>query len=329
MPSTRTTRTHARRRIGFTLIEILVVISIIAILIGILLPTLSVVRGNAARAGSMAHMKQTFSLIQAYAQANKETITPSSFDYTAATIKGKVRSETAPPRGNVNKGTWADILWTDAGYGPAVVDETTDIYHYRFDNPDDSFYEKLPNFDRTPFRSKTSLIAPFEEANVISKDAEIEGNLLGGNAEAAGVPGHFAANNFFDSRASKRNMTNHAFDAPKGPYFTFGELARPENCAYLVDSLAGETIDPVDDAGNGVQPFEVLEPTRVQVDFRYPGGTCLILLLDGHVQAESKWDTLLDIEGEANNRNSSGAMIDTLKGGEQGRGIRFRHLDMR
>ncbi len=71
-------------RNGFTMIEILVVISIIGILIALLLPTLNSVRGNGARTISMAHMKQTFMLMQSYAQANRDTVVPSAFDFSDA-----------------------------------------------------------------------------------------------------------------------------------------------------------------------------------------------------------------------------------------------------
>jgi hypothetical protein len=298
-------------------------------LIGILLPTLSAARGNALRAGSMANMKQTFMLIQSYAQTNRETVVPSVFDHSAATVKGKVRGE-VPPVGKQYKGTWADILWTDAGYGPVATnsDDPTE-YQYRVDNPDDFLYERMPDYERTPFRSKAQLKIPTNDSQItISMDSDIVANDFGGNAILSGVPGQFAGNNFFDARsAAKRALTNHKFDSLKGPYFTFGEIVRPEISAYLIDSFLGETIDPVQTTQVG--PFNATDATQNQIAFRYPGDTCLMLLLDGHVQTETSWANFFELEGASNDRNDDGTPKDTTGGGDPGRGVRFRHLDMR
>lgn len=295
----------APQRRGITIVEILAVIGVIVILMAILLPSLATVRGNAVLMRSFNSMRQVANFAEAYSKDNRETVVPSAFDYTTAAQPGKVRSnrkpdgsEPSPPAGMLRKGTWADILWTTGGLGPVDVGGN---YSWQYDAPDGYFYALAPDFDKNPFRATEPMTRKFEPADM-STDAAINANELGSRAlpEHLGQPGMFAMNNFFDSRA--------------GNWFSSAQIRHPSQVLLLIDSLAGETIDPVDDV-SGISPWQGGDKTLCQVDFRYVGRVAAILFFDGHTDQQSRWEDLDELQGDP--------AVTT----DNGRGIRVSGLD--
>jgi type II secretory pathway pseudopilin PulG len=274
-----------------SLVEILAVVAIIAVLIAILLPGLAVVRRNAIWANSQSNLRNIHTFLAAYAQANRETIIPTGFDFSSQSADPRVRVRTPSPPGTAmpvgpeRVGSWTDIMWMDAKLGPYVNlsmnDEGTgqnSSYDYAFDSPDRVFYESNEGYAGNVLRSAA------ENTNFAGTSASEAWPFGTGSRENEKTqPGYFAGNPFFDQRPEGFNP---------GKWWSTGQIVRPVQSVYCLDSYGGEVFPVV---GDSAQPNTFALPA---VDYRYVGQVCLMLFLDGHVSSESEFETLRELEEE-------------------------------
>ncbi|MCH2143857.1 MAG: hypothetical protein MK082_01785 [Phycisphaerales bacterium] len=294
------------RHRGMTVVEIIAVVGIIVLLLGILLPALNLGAANARWASSQNNMRQIYQLMQEYTNDNRETIVPAAFDYSGNTFPSKVRSLDPPGSSmpltelgtRAGYGTWSDLLWTYAEFGPAPAigaPSSGTPYGYMYDSPDRVYYDYDGYARNDIFRSTVGMTRtpggtealPFGTGAQRSEESD---------------PGYFAANLLFDARP--QSDSDGQYTNEFGDWRTTAEVRRPSQTVYLVDSWYGEVIEPTaegfgspDPAGGGGE-----EPTEGQVDFRYPGESCLMLFLDGHIQTEGQWDVFTDLKDIRNIR---------------------------
>ena len=275
MLSTASTGRHTR---GFTMTEILVVIGTIIVLLGILLPALSMVRTQAGMAGSESNLKQVATWMRMYSTDNREHIVPTQFNYGFNPYPGHVRSfsgSVMPTLGDRHMGTWTDILWTV--YGNFSFPQLIDVvgHDYSTDSPDMNFYGFLSDHSGNPFRSE----APNRRVPSGGNGALPFGNGI--FDEERGMPGYFAGNNFFNTDSTSPTVNG---------WFVTGQIKSPSRSVYAVDSFYGETIEARPDMWNVVDEI-------AEVDFRY-ADSCIMLMLDGSVQPVGPWEDLDQLETE-------------------------------
>jgi prepilin-type N-terminal cleavage/methylation domain-containing protein/prepilin-type processing-associated H-X9-DG protein len=123
---------------GFTLVELLVVISIIALLVSIMLPALGKARRHAAALLCSNNLRQVGVYANMYSMDNKEYVLPDSFHRVAP---GKF--DFGPGTGNHHSNTYHKAL-SKLGYTPALVEtmKSTDLVCPT---------ELFPNDKQTPY----------------------------------------------------------------------------------------------------------------------------------------------------------------------------------
>lgn len=129
---------RAATRRAFTLVELLVVIGIIALLISILLPSLSRARQSANQLACLANLRSIGSAIQMYANQSRDSLPIGTWD-------GVMDGNTSSPR--VGRGTDFKALLQDVmtGSGAQYQDVTYQAQRHVFQCPDAQEMNKTSN----------------------------------------------------------------------------------------------------------------------------------------------------------------------------------------
>lgn len=291
---------RAARLRGFSIVEMLAVIGVIAVLLAILLPALGAARRNSLWAQSQANLRTVGQLLTLYIQDNRDVIAPTAFDHRPSAAPGKVRSAspplTVPPVGPLSVGSWTDILWTSAKFDPIVnLGESASAWDYRFDSPDGVLYASGWS-GSNPFRSAEPMQSLAGDGSGATPLGGGPGNGgptspltgMGTRINEKGDPGYFGGNPFFDARAP---TSAHPYS---GSYWSLGQIKRPEASLYCTDSNLGELLGVTDPTLNTNNPDLDLEG----VEWRYTGQNCIMLFLDGHVDTIGRWENLQELETE-------------------------------
>jgi len=109
----------ARQRRGFTLVELLVVIGIIAVLIGILLPALSRARDSANTTKCASNLRNIGHGMDMYLADNKGTF-PAAYTYNYMHIQGGVES---PP-----SAIWGYVHWSSYLYSTGLANSNQAVF---------------------------------------------------------------------------------------------------------------------------------------------------------------------------------------------------------
>ncbi len=316
---------------GFTLVELLVVIGIIALLIGILLPTLSKARESANQVKCASNLRSIGQGIFVYAVDNRGVL-PAAYNYVGDQIVNGNQTVTVPNRGYVH---WSSYLLLDRSDA-------------KFDTANPGIAVAKPG----PYGS-TQGWGMFMCPSVVNGGLPPENTLP---SMSDGVPG--LASGFVDYQAPRmsytlnealcpRNKFTHAFNADPGSRLSRGVKAG--SVRYSQTTILGTELNATPavmlDADNG-DPGPVYKSHRpVHAWFTLTAGTGLNIPADTqvtdallHVTASmlqpdqtqatpAVTATRMDWVGRNHGSRRSGHVAGDVRGGWDLRKTNFLYLD--